>query len=139
AQLFLFFTFRNLTVDFPAAGILSKASCDLYRFVLIEEPKTWPEAQSYCREKYTDLVTVQSDADRARLKEAANAVNFSSVAWISFYKDPWLWSYQNTVEWESGQPDNMNGTEKCATADTDGLMADDTCSTRLPFYYDAAC
>ncbi|XP_016418183.1 C-type mannose receptor 2-like [Sinocyclocheilus rhinocerous] len=216
------------------AGILSKASCDPYRFVLIKEPKTWAEAQSYCREKHTDLATVQSDEDRAKLKEVADAVSFRSFAWTGFYKVFWRWSHQNTVisyekwafqepdlsktneaydntlqdkfryfewdmnwhaaqkycrsnhvdlatvtddtenthlayviereydwnawiglskkqglcqwqwsdqtsvsssvKWESGQPDNINGTEECATADTDGQMADDTCSTRLPFY-----
>uniref|UniRef100_A0A8C1M701 C-type lectin domain-containing protein n=1 Tax=Cyprinus carpio TaxID=7962 RepID=A0A8C1M701_CYPCA len=114
------------------AGILSKASCDLYRFVLIEEPKTWPEAQSYCREKYTDLVTVQSDADRAKLKEAANAVNFSSVAWIGFYKDPWLWSYQNTIisyaKWGNQKPDLLKTHKACATVKRNGQWVDANCT-----------
>uniref|UniRef100_A0A673KJ21 C-type lectin domain-containing protein n=1 Tax=Sinocyclocheilus rhinocerous TaxID=307959 RepID=A0A673KJ21_9TELE len=136
--LFLFFLHLGLekrnTVDFPAAGILSKASCDPYRFVLIKEPKTWAEAQSYCREKHTDLATVQSDEDRAKLKEVADAVSFRSFydwnAWIGLSKKQglcqWQWSDQtsvsSSVKWESGQPDNINGTEECATADTDGQM-----------------
>ncbi|XP_043101220.1 macrophage mannose receptor 1-like [Puntigrus tetrazona] len=65
------------------AGIVSKASGEPYRFVLIQDPKTWTEAQSYCREIYVDLATVQSDEDRAKLKEAANDENFQSFAWIA--------------------------------------------------------
>uniref|UniRef100_A0A8C1MCI8 C-type lectin domain-containing protein n=1 Tax=Cyprinus carpio TaxID=7962 RepID=A0A8C1MCI8_CYPCA len=117
-QLFLFFTFT--------------ASCDLYRFVLIEEPKTWPEAHSYCRENYTDLVTVQSDADRAKLKEAANVLNFSSVAWIGFYKDPWLWSYQNTVisyeKWDYSEPEKPNTNEACVFVNRYRQWHDTSCT-----------
>uniref|UniRef100_A0A8C2I0V6 C-type lectin domain-containing protein n=1 Tax=Cyprinus carpio TaxID=7962 RepID=A0A8C2I0V6_CYPCA len=128
------------TVDFPAAGILSKASCDLYQIVLIEEPKTWTEAQSYCREKHTDLVTVQSDKDRAKLKEAADAVNFTSVAWIGFYRDTWRWSYQNTsisyVKWDSYQPDIPDTNEACGflVKKTSGWWADVNCNYQWYFF-----
>uniref|UniRef100_A0A8C1P3D7 C-type lectin domain-containing protein n=1 Tax=Cyprinus carpio TaxID=7962 RepID=A0A8C1P3D7_CYPCA len=122
---------RN-TVDFPAAGILSKASCDLYRIVLIEDPKTWTEAQSYCREKYTDLAMVQSDEDRAKLKEAANAVNFQSVAWIGFYRFIWGWSYQNTPisyeKWKPLEPDLSNTNEACGFVNQLGKWADRLCT-----------
>uniref|UniRef100_A0A8C1V718 C-type lectin domain-containing protein n=1 Tax=Cyprinus carpio TaxID=7962 RepID=A0A8C1V718_CYPCA len=126
------------TVDFPAAGILSKASCDLDRIVLIKEPKTWTEAQSYCREKYMDLATVQSDEDRAKLKEAADAVNFQSVAWIGFYRDLWHWSYQNTsisyVKWDSGEPNMPDTDEACVAVNRIGQWADRSC-TVLDYFF----
>ncbi|XP_052459323.1 macrophage mannose receptor 1-like isoform X2 [Carassius gibelio] len=119
-------------------GILSKASCDLYRFILIEEPKTWAEAQSYCREKYTDLATVQSDEDRVKLKEEANTVNFSSVAWIGFYKHPWLWSYQNTIisyaRWGNPQPNMPDTNEACAFVNRFGQWVDANCTEIKPFF-----
>uniref|UniRef100_A0A8C1A657 C-type lectin domain-containing protein n=2 Tax=Cyprinus carpio TaxID=7962 RepID=A0A8C1A657_CYPCA len=125
------------TVDFPAAGILSKASCDLYRIVLIEDPKTWTEAQSYCREKYMDLATVQNDEDRAKLKEAANTVNFQSVAWIGFYRVIWRWSYQNTPisyeMWLPGDPDMPDADEACVVQ-TSGEWGDRDCTDQYGFF-----
>uniref|UniRef100_A0A672PA51 C-type lectin domain-containing protein n=1 Tax=Sinocyclocheilus grahami TaxID=75366 RepID=A0A672PA51_SINGR len=114
------------------------ASCDPYRFVLIEEPKTWAEAQSYCREKYTDLVTVQSDADRAKLKEAVDAVSFTSVAWIGFYKVFWLWSHQNTVisyaKWGNQEPNLLKTHEACATVSEYEQWSDTSC-TELKYFF----
>uniref|UniRef100_A0A8C2EFC7 C-type lectin domain-containing protein n=1 Tax=Cyprinus carpio TaxID=7962 RepID=A0A8C2EFC7_CYPCA len=119
-------------------GILSKASCDLDRIVLIEEPKTWREAQSYCREKYMDLVTVQSDEDRAKLKEAAKAVSFTSVAWIGFYRDVWHLSYQNTPisyeKWDLSQPDIPDTNEACGVVNNKGLWSDRDC-TALDYFF----
>uniref|UniRef100_A0A8C2DWV3 C-type lectin domain-containing protein n=1 Tax=Cyprinus carpio TaxID=7962 RepID=A0A8C2DWV3_CYPCA len=126
------------TVDFPAAGILSKASCDLYRIILIEDPKTWTEAQSYCREKYMDLAMVQSDEDRAKLKEAANAVNFQSVAWIGFYRDVGGWSYKNTpisyAMWESWEPDLPKTNEACGAVQSNGRWGDRGCTEQDYFF-----
>uniref|UniRef100_A0A9J8BHR1 C-type lectin domain-containing protein n=2 Tax=Cyprinus carpio carpio TaxID=630221 RepID=A0A9J8BHR1_CYPCA len=108
---------NKIQLIFFLAGILSKASCDLDRIVLIKEPKTWIKAKSYCREKYMDLATVQSDEDRAKLKEAADAVNFKSVAWIGFYRDTWRWSYQNMSVsyemWDSSDPNMLDTEEAC--------------------------
>uniref|UniRef100_A0A8C0YLZ6 C-type lectin domain-containing protein n=1 Tax=Cyprinus carpio carpio TaxID=630221 RepID=A0A8C0YLZ6_CYPCA len=119
-------------------GILSKASCDLYRIVLIEDPKTWTEAQSYCREKYMDLATIQSDEDRAKLKEAANAVNFQSVAWIGFYRDVGGWSYQNTpisyAMWESWEPDLPKTNEACGAVQSNGRWGDRGCTEQDYFF-----
>uniref|UniRef100_A0A672P8C8 C-type lectin domain-containing protein n=1 Tax=Sinocyclocheilus grahami TaxID=75366 RepID=A0A672P8C8_SINGR len=109
-----------------------------YRFVLIKEPKTWAKAQSYCREKYTDLVTVQSDEDRAKLKEAADAVSFTSVAWIGFYKDPWRWSHQNTEisyeKWGFQEPHLPNTNEACAFVNRNGQWSDTSC-TELKYFF----
>uniref|UniRef100_A0A671KZY6 C-type lectin domain-containing protein n=1 Tax=Sinocyclocheilus anshuiensis TaxID=1608454 RepID=A0A671KZY6_9TELE len=120
------------------SGILSKASCDPCRFVLIGEPKTWAEAQSYCREKHTDLATVQSDEDRAKLKEAANAVSFRSVAWIGFYKVFWLWSHQNTTisyaKWEFWEPDLLKTHEACATVNKNRRWGDAYCTELIYFF-----
>ncbi len=114
-------------------GILSKTSGVPYRFVLIEEPKTWTEAQSFCRENHMDLATVQSDEDRAKLKEAANAVTFTSFAWIGFYNGvlTWRWSYKNTVisytKWDSSQPDTFRTEEACAFIDGNQRWGDLNC------------
>ncbi|XP_008433446.1 C-type mannose receptor 2-like [Poecilia reticulata] len=69
--------------------------CQLYEFHYINENKTWTEAQQYCREKHTDLVTVTNMKDMKRL------INISaedqSEAWIGLINKPefnrtWFWS-----------------------------------------------
>uniref|UniRef100_A0A673KKX7 C-type lectin domain-containing protein n=1 Tax=Sinocyclocheilus rhinocerous TaxID=307959 RepID=A0A673KKX7_9TELE len=130
-----FFLYRT-----ALTGILSKASCVPYRFVLIKEPKTWPAAQSHCKEKHIDLATVQSDEDRAKLKEAANAVNFQSFAWIGFYNGvlTWRWSYKNTVisytKWETGEPDTYRTHEACAFINRNQRWGDINCLEEKYFF-----
>uniref|UniRef100_A0A672PER6 C-type lectin domain-containing protein n=1 Tax=Sinocyclocheilus grahami TaxID=75366 RepID=A0A672PER6_SINGR len=59
-------------------------------------------------------------------------------AWIGLSKNMWLWQWSDntsvswsSVKWESGQPNNVNASEECVRAGTEGLIADDTCSTPL--------
>ncbi|CAM4509370.1 unnamed protein product [Leuciscus chuanchicus] len=129
-----------LELILPSAGILSKTWCDPYRFVLVEELKTWLESQSYCREKHLDLATVQSDGDREKLKKAADAVNFGSFAWIGFYNGvlTWRWSYQNKVinyeKWESREPDSSRTVEACVFLYANGNWGDTTCLIEQTFF-----
>ncbi|XP_048039108.1 macrophage mannose receptor 1-like [Megalobrama amblycephala] len=124
----------------PSTGILSKTLCDPYRFILIEEPKTWLESQSYCREKHLDLATVQSDEDRVKLKEAADAANFDSFAWTGFYNGilTWRWSYKNEaisyVKWDSLEPDTYRTHEACAFIKKNELWGDTTCLEEKYFF-----
>ncbi|KAK1889184.1 L-selectin [Dissostichus eleginoides] len=52
-------------------GQCSFFTCHLYEYHLIKDKKSWIEAQSYCREKYTDLATVSNMRDLERLTEEA--------------------------------------------------------------------
>ncbi len=87
-----------------------------------------------------DLATVQSDEDRAKLKEAADAVNCTSDAWIGFYYDvlTWRWSYQNTPlsykNWESWEPDLNHKQEACVTVNKNGRWGDTSC-TELKYFF----
>uniref|UniRef100_A0A3B3VCZ4 C-type lectin domain-containing protein n=1 Tax=Poecilia latipinna TaxID=48699 RepID=A0A3B3VCZ4_9TELE len=87
--------------------------CQLYQFHYINENKTWTEAQQYCREKHTDLVTVTNMKDMKRL------INISAgdqkEAWIGL-NDPingirtWRWSLpgvefnESETNWNPGEP-----------------------------------
>lgn len=99
---------------------------------------TWRDAQLYCRTNYIDLATVKDDTENKAL--AAIITENSGVgAWIGLSKNLWLWSDQtkvswSSVVWETGQPDNPDGSEECVAAGTEGQMADVSCSTPQFFY-----
>ena len=95
--------------------------------ILINEPKTWEEAQRYCRENYTDLATVYDMNDTQRLSESVN----TDKAWIGLYSVPgkdnrvWHWS-QPGVEvtwkefWAVSQPNDRGGSQNCVAMDRNG-------------------
>lgn len=66
----------------------------------------------------------------------------TSQAWVGLYNDinSWHWSFHNVSlistsfsQWYSGQPDNNNGNESCATIGTSGYWWDFPCANRYPF------
>ncbi|KTF72104.1 hypothetical protein cypCar_00049469 [Cyprinus carpio] len=96
----------------------------------------WHDAQIYCRTHYVDLAAITDDTENTFLTNMA--INLGADIWIGLHKIPWQWSDESSVslssvKWEFGQP-NVNGNEDCVKASTEGLMADDSCSTPLPFY-----
>ncbi|XP_034567320.1 macrophage mannose receptor 1-like [Notolabrus celidotus] len=71
--------------DSPA-GIGTTVSSN---FIYVNEKKTWEEAQSYCREHYTDLASVRNQAENEEIKKS---IQGNSVL-IGLYKDTlWNWS-----------------------------------------------
>ncbi|KAK1155271.1 macrophage mannose receptor 1-like isoform X1 [Acipenser oxyrinchus oxyrinchus] len=48
-------------------------------YILIDQPKTWYEAQQYCRKNYTDLVSIKNNDEDKKIKEKANG----NPVWIA--------------------------------------------------------
>uniref|UniRef100_A0A8C2ESZ0 C-type lectin domain-containing protein n=1 Tax=Cyprinus carpio TaxID=7962 RepID=A0A8C2ESZ0_CYPCA len=71
------------------------------------------------------------------LSEAANAVNFQSVAWIGFYRVIWRWSYQNMPisyeMWLPGDPDMPDADAACVVQ-TSGEWGDRDCTDQYGFF-----
>uniref|UniRef100_A0A9J7XEM1 C-type lectin domain-containing protein n=1 Tax=Cyprinus carpio carpio TaxID=630221 RepID=A0A9J7XEM1_CYPCA len=106
------------------------------KFLQVELSMNWHDAQIYCRTHYVDLAAITDDTENTFLTNMA--INLGADIWIGLHKIPWQWSDESSVslssvKWEFGQP-NVNGNEDCVKASTEGLMADDSCSTPLPFY-----
>ncbi|XP_054881174.1 C-type mannose receptor 2-like [Poeciliopsis prolifica] len=94
--------------------------CQLYEFHYIKEAKTWTEAQQYCREKHTDLVTVTNMKDMKRL------INMSDgdikEAWIGL---PWNLQFNNEI---------INSGQCVMTVfDDGGRWKNENCTERKPF------
>ncbi|KAI4790303.1 hypothetical protein KUCAC02_034709 [Chaenocephalus aceratus] len=101
-------------------GQCSFFTCHLYEYHLIQEGKTWEEARSYCREKYTDLATVSDMRDVERLTNSPQTTD----AWIGLHsisstERSWHWSLpgvefkESETEWWTSQPDNGTTEENC--------------------------
>lgn len=57
-------------------------------YVFVTELKTWSESQSYCRQFYTDLVSVRNQSEYAVIM----GLIFNQSAWIGLHRNSWTWS-----------------------------------------------
>ncbi|XP_035814019.2 macrophage mannose receptor 1-like [Amphiprion ocellaris] len=118
-------------------------SC-LHQYQFIDELKTWGEAQQHCREKFTDLATVDNMEDVAQLIAAAGS-DYSGRVWIGLYDKSrsWGWSmrddgYYGTnnepyIRFNAGEPDNGRDELKLCIAVYGGELYDTSCSIHRPF------
>ncbi|XP_036927252.1 C-type mannose receptor 2-like [Acanthopagrus latus] len=101
-------------------GRRSLFTCQLFEYHFINKNMGWGEAQKYCREKHTDLVTVYEETDINRLRQSAK--NHDRDAWTGLYikqsesdKTEWNWRWsqagveytEDTANWLSGKPNNV--------------------------------
>ncbi|XP_036375368.1 uncharacterized protein LOC118771466 [Megalops cyprinoides] len=105
------------------------------RYFLIEQEKTWTEAQRYCREKHTDLVSVRNQAEN---QEVLSMISTSAWVWIGLFRDPWKWSDQSSSSfryWMTGEPNNNVGREKCVEMwfGHSGRWNDEYCESKRTF------
>ncbi|XP_073804948.1 C-type mannose receptor 2-like isoform X2 [Danio rerio] len=103
------------------------------KFVFVSNAVTWKEAQSYCRQHYTDLAVIRSATENNQL----SAITINN-AWIGLFRDVWKWSYSTNVSvavltWMSGQPDMTGTIRPCAVVYPSGVIDDQPCSTLSSF------
>uniref|UniRef100_A0A3B4AE41 C-type lectin domain-containing protein n=1 Tax=Periophthalmus magnuspinnatus TaxID=409849 RepID=A0A3B4AE41_9GOBI len=92
------------------------------QFVFVDTPMDWTSAQTYCRQKYTDLVTVYDDQENQELTELAPNTNMNIWIGLRHKVNKWRWSMgdpplsDNKYEtiWAPTQPDNKFGDQHCA-------------------------
>ncbi|XP_027004171.1 C-type mannose receptor 2-like [Tachysurus fulvidraco] len=105
--------------------------------------KSWPDAQNYCKEMYTNLATIVSYADYLQLKKESARKGLVEPAWVGLYDsvDSWRWSLNdillkniNFMNWNPGEPDNYVAKELCVIImGTNGYWADKPCTGLRPF------
>ncbi|KAA0721559.1 hypothetical protein E1301_Tti019445 [Triplophysa tibetana] len=73
--------------------------------IIYTSTKTWREAQSFCRQYHTDLISVRNQTDNQLIHNITN--NRLTSVWIGLFRDSWEWS-DNTDSgfryWRSGEP-----------------------------------
>ncbi|XP_047661996.1 C-type mannose receptor 2-like [Tachysurus fulvidraco] len=94
-----------LSDDIFIFALSTDASSQTRNYHLILENKTWYEAQHYCRQRYTDLVSIRDQQHNEEVM--IKGLNSSTPFWIGLLCDDWQWvdggisAYRN---WESNQP-----------------------------------
>ncbi|XP_017350757.1 macrophage mannose receptor 1 [Ictalurus punctatus] len=81
------------------------ASSQTPNYHLILESKTWSGAQSYCRGKYTDLVSIRDQQQNEEVK--IKGLNSTTSFWIGLLCDDWQWTDGGNSafrNWGSGEP-----------------------------------
>ncbi|XP_042258031.1 L-selectin-like [Thunnus maccoyii] len=69
------------------------STCRLHQYHFVAEPMNWTEAQTYCRETYTDLVTIENTEDMNQLINTVSSAGYNSQVWIGLYRViDWKWS-----------------------------------------------
>uniref|UniRef100_A0A3Q3FP74 C-type lectin domain-containing protein n=1 Tax=Labrus bergylta TaxID=56723 RepID=A0A3Q3FP74_9LABR len=110
-------------VTFLVSGQCFLVTCHHIEYHLIEEAKTWDEAQRYCKENYTDLATVSDMTDMKRLREIVN----TQEAWIGLQSNPGQTYFHNK------EPnDHNNKPENCVQIHNKRLN-DATCDKKNKF------
>lgn len=108
------------------------------KYYLIQQRKTWSDAQAYCQTYYTDLAIIKTDDNMAQLQNEAQR-QLNTNAWIGMYNDvrSWRWSLGNVplgsmLKWAVGEPNNFGGNQTCGAITHIGC-SDVTCSNMFPF------
>ncbi|XP_038154340.1 L-selectin-like [Cyprinodon tularosa] len=130
-----------------ASALCSVCSFTDRKYIFVYEPKTWTEAQSFCRSRYTDLVTVDSLDMVTMLNGMVDTSKMGSVteAWIglSFVAVSWQWSLTdetfyssnaNFRKWNTGEPNSAWFTAECAQMYDSGTWNDAPCEWKRQFF-----
>ncbi|XP_065132847.1 macrophage mannose receptor 1-like [Paramisgurnus dabryanus] len=103
-------------------------------YVRIQSPKNWTDAQSYCRQYYTDLATIHNFDEQNQLYGAV-LDSWESV-WIGLYKESWQWSDQwnfTFKNWAAGHPFISSGDCAAMSTTDSGKWVRYSCDQQYPF------
>ncbi|XP_053085633.1 macrophage mannose receptor 1-like [Pangasianodon hypophthalmus] len=116
-----------------------------HRYHFVNENKTWSEAQIYCRQKYTDLATMNNMQEMKKLNHTLKKET-AERAWIGLQREgtgEWQWSLADQTfyrdgdtyrNWNKGEPNNCKKNEFCVMmSESNGFWCDVTCNRALPF------
>ncbi|XP_073705443.1 macrophage mannose receptor 1-like [Garra rufa] len=101
---------------------------------LIQTNKNWSDAQSYCRQYYTDLPTIHNSEENDQI----SMLSPESCIWTGLFLDSWEWSEKRIHffrHWAAGLPTQSSQSGDCVgmTRSNAGRWAQYSCDLRSPF------
>ncbi|XP_038587250.1 macrophage mannose receptor 1-like [Micropterus salmoides] len=102
-------------------ALVNVASAQTRQYYFESTPLNWTEAQSFCRQVYTDLATIENTTDVSAVLRTTPS--YTGKAWIGLYGDSWRWSLNDSSfygegetefrNWAPGHTRNPNGQQLC--------------------------
>ncbi|XP_067381282.1 C-type mannose receptor 2-like [Channa argus] len=134
---------RILLVVLSLSG-WSLSTCLLHQYHYVPDLKTWTEAQSYCRQRYTDLATIGNTEEMNQLINTVLSAGYNSQVWIGLYNEiNWTWSDGYTGSdadfrnWETNiekEPNFDLADQFCVSTGAHGTWFDDQCTFPICFF-----
>uniref|UniRef100_A0A3B5LFW6 C-type lectin domain-containing protein n=1 Tax=Xiphophorus couchianus TaxID=32473 RepID=A0A3B5LFW6_9TELE len=110
-------------------------------FLCYDDMKTWLEAQSYCREKHTDLISGTKQLQDEEVKKLVDS-EFKHL-YIGLFRDTWRWSDGSSFSfrhWNNdfNYPQSNSGQCAMTVFNDGGRWKNVSCAERKPFicYHD---
>ncbi|XP_057195116.1 macrophage mannose receptor 1 [Triplophysa rosa] len=99
------------------------------KYILIEESKSWREAQEYCRTFHTDLACPRDSSENQDVKNIGK-----KEVWIGLFKDSWSWSDRSNTSFRFWNSSVSKG-QDCASVmvNQSGRWNEVPCNVSLPF------
>uniref|UniRef100_A0A8C1J2M3 C-type lectin domain-containing protein n=1 Tax=Cyprinus carpio TaxID=7962 RepID=A0A8C1J2M3_CYPCA len=95
--------------------------------------KIWTDAQSYCRQNYTDLPTIHNSEQNNQINQILLSGYY---IWIGLFLDSWEWSDKWSLffrHWAAGQPSQRSGDCVGMSKTNSGRWAQYSCDLQSPF------
>uniref|UniRef100_A0A3P9I636 C-type lectin domain-containing protein n=1 Tax=Oryzias latipes TaxID=8090 RepID=A0A3P9I636_ORYLA len=104
------------------------SSCLIIRqYHIVNQPLNWTEAQTYCRQKYTDLATIENSEEMDQLINTISSFGYSYEFWIGLYNEI-------NYRWSEGFNGSFTGNSYWTTQDSSHSRSDQICLAAYWYY-----
>uniref|UniRef100_A0A3P8RPE0 C-type lectin domain-containing protein n=1 Tax=Amphiprion percula TaxID=161767 RepID=A0A3P8RPE0_AMPPE len=106
----------------------------IQEFIVVEKHMCWTEAQEYCRQNHTDLVSGLKQLNDSKVISLLENATGSCCWLFGLFRDTWRWSDGSQSSFRNW--DHHPNSEDCAmtTLNGESKWKSDNCSSQKPFF-----